>query len=87
MEVQGNIKFTVIQSSSDEVISEMPIQPGILNPFSIVNAGTTLWLADVNASVLLLEGVNPEQGMKGFPLTININAHLLGNKKSGFRVP
>lgn len=83
MEVQGHIKFTVIERSSDEVISEMPIQPGILNPFGTVNAGATLWLADVNASVLVLEGVNPEQGMKGFPLAININAHLLGNNTAG----
>ena len=83
MEVQGHIKFTVIERSSDEVISEMPIQPGILNPFGTVNAGATLWLADVNASVLVLEGVNPEQGMKGFPLAININANLLGNSTAG----
>jgi len=83
MEVQGHIKFTVIERSSDEVISEMPIQPGILNPFGTVNAGATLWLADVNASVLVLEGVDPEKGMKGFPLAININANLLGNNTAG----
>lgn len=83
MEVQGHIKFTVIERSSDEVISEMPIQPGILNPFGTVNAGATLWLADVNASVLVLEGVDPEKGMKGFPLAININANLLGNSTTG----
>ena len=83
MEVQGHIKFTVIERSQNEVISEMPIQPGILNPFGTVNAGAILWLADVTASVLVLEGVNPEEGMKGFPLAININANLLGNNKSG----
>jgi len=83
MEVQGHIKFTVIERSPDEVVSEMPIQPGILNPFGTVNAGATLWLADVNASVLVLEGVNPEQGMKGFPLAISINANLLGNNTAG----
>lgn len=83
MEVQGHIKFTVIERSQNEVISEMPIQPGILNPFGTVNAGATLWFADVTASVLVLEGVNPEQGMKGFPLAININANLLGNSKAG----
>lgn len=83
MEVQGHIKFTVIERSQNEVISEMPIQPGILNPFGTVNAGATLWLADVNASVLVLEGVSPEQGMKGFPLAININANLLGNNTAG----
>lgn len=83
MEVQGHIKFTVIERSAEEVVSEMPIQPGILNPFGTVNAGATLWLADVNASVLVLEGVNPKQGMKGFPLAININANLLGNNTAG----
>lgn len=83
MEVQGHIKFAVIERSSEEVISEMPIQPGILNPFGTVNAGATLWLADINASVLVLEGVSPEQGMKGFPLAININANLLGNNTAG----
>lgn len=83
MEIEGKIKFTVIQRSLDEVISEMPIQPGILNPFGTVNAGATLWFADVTASVLVLEGVSPEEGMKGFPLAININANLLGNNKSG----
>ena len=83
MEVQGHIKFTVIERSSDEVISEMSIQPGILNPFGTVNAGATLWLADVNASVLVLEDVNPEKGMKGFPLAISINANLLGNNTTG----
>lgn len=83
MEVQGHIKFTVVERSLDEVISGMPIQPGILNPFGIVNAGATLWLADVNASVLVLEGINPEQGMKGFPLAININANLPGNNTAG----
>ena len=83
MEVQGHIKFTVIERSSEEVISEMPIQSGILNPFGTVNAGATLWLADVNASVLVLEGVNPEQGMKGFPLAISLNANFLGNNTAG----
>lgn len=83
MEVQGHIKFTVIERSSEEVISEMPIQSGILNPFGTVNAGATLWLADVNASVLVLEGVAPHNGMKGFPLAININANLLGNNTAG----
>lgn len=83
MEVQGHIKFTVIERSQSEVVSEMPIQPGILNPFGTVNAGATLWFADVTASVLVLEGVNSEESMKGFPLAININANLLGNNKSG----
>ncbi len=83
MEVNGQIKFTVVQRSVDEVISEMPIQSGILNPFGTVNAGATLWFADVTASMLVLAGVKPEEGMQGFPLAINLNANLLGNCKSG----
>jgi 1,4-dihydroxy-2-naphthoyl-CoA hydrolase len=83
MEVQGHIKFTITQRSPDEVIAEMPVQPGILNPFGTVNAGATLWFADVAASILVLDSVDPTEGMKGFPLAINLNANLLGNSTSG----
>lgn len=83
MEIQGHIKFTITQRSADEVIAEMPVQPGILNPFGIVNAGATLWFADVAASMLVLDGNSLEKGMKGFPLAINLNANLLGNSSSG----
>ena len=83
MEVQGHIKFTITQRSPDEVIAEMPVQAGILNPFGTVNAGATLWFADVAASILVLDGVDPTEGMKGFPLAINLNANLLGNSTSG----
>ncbi len=86
MEVQGQIKFTITQRSSDEVIAEMPVQPGILNPFGTVHAGATLWLADVAASILVLDGDSLEKGMKGFPLAINLNANLLGNSASGMFV-
>jgi uncharacterized protein (TIGR00369 family) len=83
MEVQGHIKFTITQRSPNEVIAEMPVQPGILNPFGTVNAGATLWFADVAASILVLDGVDPTKGMQGFPLAINLNANLLGNSTSG----
>lgn len=83
MEIQGHIKFTITQRTPDEVIAEMPIQPGILNPFGTVNAGATLWFADVAASMLVLDGDSLEKGMKGFPLAINLNANLLGNSTSG----
>ena len=83
MEIQGHIKFTITQRTPDEVIAEMPVQPGILNPFGIVNAGATLWFADVAASMLVLDGNSLEKGMKGFPLAINLNANLLGNSSSG----
>ena len=83
MEIQGHIKFTITQRTPDEVIAEMPVQPGILNPFGTVNAGATLWFADVAASMLVLDGNSLEKGMKGFPLAINLNANLLGNNSSG----
>lgn len=83
MEVHGHIKFTIVKQASDEIISEMPVQPGILNPFGTVNAGATLWFADVTASVLLLQGLEVEEKMQGFPLAINLNANFLGNSRAG----
>ena len=86
MEIHGHIKFTVVKQLAEEVISEMPVEAGILNPFGVVNAGAILWFADVTASVLVLAGVTPEPGMKGFPLAINLNANLIGNSKDGIFV-
>ncbi len=83
MDYQGTIRFTLLSQSSDEVTSKMPVEKGILNPFGIANAGAIIWFADVTASVLLLESSNPQEGMKGFPLAININANLMGNAKNG----
>lgn len=83
MHAKGEIAFTLTAKSTTEVTSEMPITPGMLNPFGVVNAGAIIWFADVTASVLLLEGVNPQAGMQGFPLAININANLVNNRKEG----
>ena len=83
MQVKGNIEFTITQKTVDKVMAEMPVQAGILNPFGIVNAGAILWFADVSASVLVLEGTTMSEGMKGFPLAINLNANLVGNSKTG----
>ncbi len=83
MEIKGNIHFTVISQSADEVVSEMPVQPGILNPYGTVHAGATLWFADVTATVLAMGSTAASEGMQGFPLAINLNANLLGNSKSG----
>lgn len=83
MEYNGNIRFTLISKTCEEVATQMPIEKGILNPFGIVNAGAIIWFADVTASMLLLENTEPQEGMKGFPLAININANLVGNAKSG----
>lgn len=83
MEVNGQIQFTIVSQSAEEVVAEMPVQAGILNPYGTVHAGATLWFADVTATMLALEGVEAEPGMPGFPLAINLNANLLGNSQSG----
>ncbi len=79
----GEIKFTITEKSSSHVKAEMPIQAGILNPFGTVHAGAIIWFADVTATVLVLEGVDPAEGMRGFPLAINLNANLTGNGSEG----
>lgn len=83
MESKGEIRFKLVSKNPEEVVTEMPVEAGILNPFGVVNAGAILWFADVAASLLILEGVKPEEGMKGFPLAINLNANFLGNAKDG----
>lgn len=83
MRIQGSIEFTVIENESERVVSVMPIQSGIKNPFGVVQAGAMLWLADVTASVLVLGGVMPSEGMKGFPLAISLDAHFLANQREG----
>jgi len=83
MKVQGNIEFTILDQTPEQVISEMPIQPGILNPFGVVHAGAMLWFADVTATVLAMGSLHFTEGMSGFPLAINLNANFLGNQKTG----
>ena len=79
MQLNGQIGFTITEKSPEQVDATMPIQAGILNPFGTVHAGATLWFADITATVLVLQGTDPTEGMKGFPLAINLNANLIGN--------
>ena len=83
MRYSGQIEFTITEQSADQVTAEMPIQAGVLNPFGTVHAGATLWLADVTATTLVLEGRDPTKGMEGFPLAINLHANLAGNQSEG----
>jgi len=83
MKIEGRIEFTVIKQQPDEVVSEMPIQPGILNPYGVVHAGAMLWFADVTATILAMGSTAANQGMSGFPLAINLNANFAANQKSG----
>ena len=83
MKIEGRIEFTVIKQEADQVISEMPIQPGILNPYGVVHAGAILWFADVTATILVMGSMQAGEGMSGFPLAINLNANFAGNQKTG----
>lgn len=64
----GNIDFSIEERSADCVISRMPVTAGVLNPYGTVQAGAMIWLADVTASVLALEGQTIGENGKGFPL-------------------
>lgn len=79
----GNIEFFIEQRSADCVISRMPVSSGILNPFGIVQAGAMIWLADVTASALAVEGQLIGEAGKGFPLAIDIHTTLVSNLRDG----
>jgi 1,4-dihydroxy-2-naphthoyl-CoA hydrolase len=83
MKMQGTIEFTITERSEERVVSEMPVQAGIKNPFGVVHAGALLWMADVTATVLAMGPGQASAGMKGFPLAISLNANFLGNQSEG----
>ena len=81
--MEGKIEFEVVEHAPERVVSEMPIQPGVKNPYGVVHAGAILWFADVTASILLLGSSHPTEGIAGFPLAITLNANFSGNQKEG----
>jgi uncharacterized protein (TIGR00369 family) len=83
LKIEGKIEFDVVEQAPERVVSEMPIQPGVLNPYGVVNAGAILWFADVTASILVLGSLRPTEGMAGFPLAITLNANFISNQKEG----
>jgi 1,4-dihydroxy-2-naphthoyl-CoA hydrolase len=83
MRVEGNIEFTILEQRPEQVVSEMPIQPGILNPYGVVHAGAILWFADVTATILAMGSTQFEEAGAGFPLAISLNANFTGNQKTG----
>ena len=83
MNVSGHIEFRITEHSADYVIGEMPIQPGILNPFGVAHAGAILWFADVCATVLAHGSASVVAGAAGFPLGINLSASFVANQKEG----
>ena len=84
LKIEGRIEFDVVEQTLERVISEMPIQPGVMNPYGVVHAGAILWLADVTATILVLGSSSlPTEGMAGFPLAITLNANFISNQKEG----
>src|SRR4051812_1341880 len=83
LKVEGSIEFTIVERGADRVVAEMPVQAGIKNPFGGVHAGAMLWFADVTATVLVMGDAQTSEGMKGFPLAINLNANFVGNQTDG----
>jgi 1,4-dihydroxy-2-naphthoyl-CoA hydrolase len=83
MKVEGRIEFQVIEQTPDRVVSEMPVQPGIKNPYGGVHAGAMLWFADVTATVLAMGSSEFTEGMSGFPLAIALTANFTGNQREG----
>ena len=81
--MEGRIEFAVVEQTEERVVSEMPIQDGIRNPFGVVHAGAIVWFADVTATRLVLGPRDPSAGMTGFPLAINLNANFIANQKEG----
>lgn len=83
MKFEGKIEFSVVEQNPEQVISEMPITSGVLNPYGTVNAGAIVWFADVTATILVLGSPRASEGMAGFPLAINLSANFVGNQKGG----
>ena len=83
MKVEGSIEFSVVEQTPDRVVSEMPINAGVKNPFGVVHAGAILWFADVSATFLVMGSSQAAEGMKGFPLAITLNANFIGNQTEG----
>lgn len=81
--LSGQIEFDILGVNDTEALGEMPIQPGILNPFGTIHAGALIWFADVIATNLVLGGEQLTEGMDSFPVAVTLNAQLLANRREG----
>lgn len=80
---QGSIDFTIAERGPELTVGEMPVGPGVLNPFGTVHAGAILWFADVIATVMALQAAELQPDGRGFPLALTLNANLLANQGDG----
>jgi uncharacterized protein (TIGR00369 family) len=84
IKIEGNLEFQVVERTPERVVSEMPILPGVKNPYGVVNGGAILWFADVTATILVMgPSALPTEGMASFPLAITLNANFVSNQKEG----
>lgn len=82
----GTIDFEITGVNAREALGEMPIGPGIQNPYGTIHAGALVWFADVVATNLVLGGEQPQEGMDSFPVAVTLNAQLLSNRRDGLLI-
>jgi 1,4-dihydroxy-2-naphthoyl-CoA hydrolase len=83
MDYSGSVAFSVELVSDGEARGRLEIGPEMLNPFGTVHAGALIWFADVVATTLVLGERKASDGMKGFPLAVNLVTQLMSNRKDG----
>jgi uncharacterized protein (TIGR00369 family) len=83
MKIQGEIAFTITDQSPECVQAEMPVRPGILNPYGVVNAGALLWFADACAALLAYGNDETAAGGLGVVVGLSVKAMVVGNQMDG----
>jgi uncharacterized protein (TIGR00369 family) len=79
----GNIEFTIEEQNEEVVISQMPVTPGICNPYGTVHAGAMIWFADVTATLLAMGGTASPEDAQNFQLAIDLHTTLISNQREG----
>jgi uncharacterized protein (TIGR00369 family) len=83
MKYTGNIEFTIEEQNEEVVIGQMPITPGICNPYGTVHAGAMIWFADVTATILAMGGAASPVDAQNFQLAIDLHTALISNQREG----
>lgn len=79
----GNIDFQITELTPDRAIGVLQVTEGVLNPFGTIHAGAMVWFADTVATTLALGSADVQPGDPGFPLALNLNVVLTGNRSDG----
>ena len=83
MKYTGQIEFTIEEQNEEVVVSQMPVTPGICNPYGTVHAGAMVWFADVTATILAMGGQASPEDAQNFQLAIDIHTTLMRNQREG----